>query len=153
MESDEIDEVEELDPAEALARAKAARERVARRVAVPWTWDAYMATSLGVVLWLLVDFPKMAPLIVFPWIIAKMWMTRTRQRRIGVVADGMTNRTSDPLRWWMGGVGIAVIIGGVALASRWEPAMLVVAVVVATVFYVGSRWLNHRLISRIRNAP
>lgn len=152
MESDEVAEVEDLTPAEALASAKAAREHLARRVAVPWAWDAFMATGLGVVLWLSADFPAMASLVVFPWIIAEMWMKRARQRRVGVVSDGSTSRTWDPLRWWVPAVVLVVVLTGLATRDTWAPALRVAAVFAAAIVYVGFRWINHRAIARIRNA-
>lgn len=152
MESDEVAEVEDLSPAEALASAKAARETLARRVAVPWTWDAFIATNLGVMLWLLAAFPTTAPLFILPWVMVEMWMERARQRRVGVVSDGSTSRTSDPLRWWVPSAALVVGLTGIAIHDTWAPAPPVAAVLASAIIYVGFRWINRRAIARIRNA-
>ncbi len=152
MESEERAEREDLSPADALASTRAARETLARRVAIPWAWDAFMAMGLGLVLWLAADFPTTAPFVLFPFPVAAMWMKRARQRRVGVVSDGSTSRTLDPLHWWVPLVAIAAGFTGLALRARWEHAMLTAAVFAAAVLFVGLRWINRRAIARIRNA-
>ena len=150
---DEVYEAEELSPAEALASTKVARETLARRVSVPWTWDAFMATSIGVVLWLSPDFPTTAPFVVVPCTFAVLWMKRARQWRIGVVSDGRTSRTRDPLHWWVPLVAMAVGVTGIWNYDTWAPAAPVAVVLGAAVIYLGFRWINRRAIDRIRSAP
>ncbi|NYI42575.1 hypothetical protein [Demequina lutea] len=152
-ESDDLAEREDLSPAEALASTKVARETLARRVSVPWTWDAFMATSIGVVLWLSPDFPTTAPFVVVPCAFAVLWMKRARQWRIGVVSDGRTSRTHDPLHWWVPLVALAVGETGLWNYDTWAPAAPVAAVLATAIVYVGFRWINRRAIARIRNAP
>src|SRR5664279_2405328 len=99
MESGEVDEAEELSPADALASTKAAREAVARRVAVPWAWHAFPAVGMGV--WTVLIFEPLywwAYFLLAPWPLALIFMNRERWRRVGVEAGGPTGRTSDPLR-------------------------------------------------------
>jgi membrane protein implicated in regulation of membrane protease activity len=152
MESEDRAKRDDLSPAEALASTRVARETLARRVSVPWTWDAFMATSLGVVLWLLADYPTTAPFVVVPCGFAVMWIKRARQRRVGVVSDGRTSRTLDPLHWWVPVVAMAVGVIGIWNYETWPPALPVSAVLAATVIYLGFRWINRRAIARIRNA-
>jgi hypothetical protein len=149
---DEVDEAEELSPAEALASTKAARETLARRVGVPWTWDAFMATSVGLVMWLYADFPTTVPFVVVPCTLAGLWIKRARQRRVGVVSDGRTSRTLDPLHWWVPLVAMAVGVTGIWNHDTWAPALPVAAVLAPAIIYVGFRWINRRAITRIRNA-
>jgi hypothetical protein len=149
---DEVDEAEELSPAEALASTKVAREALARRVAVPWTWDAFMATSIGVVLWLSPDFPTIAPFVVVPCAFVMLWIKRARQWHIGVVSDGRTSRTLDPLHWWVPLVALAVGVTGIWNYDIWAPAAPVAAVLAAAIVYLGFRWINRRAMARIRNA-
>jgi len=153
MESEERAEREDLSPADALASTRIAREALARRVAVSWTSDAFRATSVGVALWFLADFPTTAPFVVVPCTFAGLWMKRARQRRIGVVSDGRTSRTLDPLQWWVPLVAMAVGVTGIWNHHTWAPALPVAAVLAAAIVYVGLRWINRRAITRIRNAP
>ena len=150
---DEVDEAEELSPGEALASTKAARETLARRVSVPWTWDAFMSAGLGAYLCLLAEpRPWWTYFLIAPWPFALILMKRARQRRVGVAADGATSRTRDSVRWWTLGVVLAVLVAGWTFDWRWEHARLGTAVLAAAIVFAGFRWLNHRLVARIRNA-
>jgi hypothetical protein len=144
---------EDLNPAEALATAAAAREALVRRVAVPWTWHAFLALGMGVYLVILAE-PHYwwAYVVLAPWPLALVFMKRLRARAVGVEAEGATSRTSDPLRWWLVGAALAVLFAGLVLETRWEHARLVSAVLATVLLFVGLQWLNHRLIARIRNA-
>jgi membrane protein implicated in regulation of membrane protease activity len=151
-ESDEVDDGEFLSPAEALASTKVARETLARRVSVPWTWDAFIAVTAGVILILVVHFPIEAGYIALVSGLAGLWAKRARQRRIGVVSDGRTSRTLDPLQWWVPLVAIAVGGTGIWNYDTWTPALPIAAVLAAAIVYLGFRWINRRAITRIRNA-
>jgi hypothetical protein len=153
MESGDLDEVEGLSAADALARAKAAREAIARRVNVRWAWDAFMAVGTGLFLFLIVEFPNTLTFLVLSWPIAGWWLKGARQRRVGVVSDGSTSRTSDPLRWWVPSVALVVGLTGIWTHDAWAPALPVAAVGTAAILFVGFRWINRRAITRIRNAP
>jgi hypothetical protein len=151
MESEERAEREDLSPAEALASTRVARETLARRVSVPWTWDAFMAVISGVILILVGQFQIEAGYIGLAAGLAGLWAKRARQWRAGVISDGRTSRTLDPLHWWVPLVAVAV--GGVGIWNQdtWAPALPVVAVFEAAFFFVGLRWINRRAIARIRN--
>ena len=154
MESDEVDEVENRSPAEALASTKAARETLARRVAIPWTWHAFLAVGMGVYAVLIFEpLCWWAYFLLAPWPFALVFMKRARWRRVGVEAGGPTGRTSDPMRWWLAGVPAAVFFAGSMLDTRWEHARFVSALLATVLLFLNLRWLNWRLASRIRNAP
>lgn len=87
MESDGVDEVEVLTPAEALASTKAARERLVRRVAVPWTWHAVMAVGIFAFEYLIVRHPGLGTAGGLVFILAAIVVTRAHERRIGVMSD------------------------------------------------------------------
>ena len=150
----ESDENEELSAADALARASSGRESIARRVAVPWAWDASMAASIGLFMGLIayVSNPWTAIVIAF-WVIAFARLTQLRERRTGVVADGSTRRTFDMLHVWGGLAALAVFAAGLVVGARWwEPAPVIAAVLATAIVFGALRWVNRRAIARIRSA-
>ncbi len=147
---DEVDEAEELSPAEALASTKAARETLARRVAIPWIWHAFLA--VGMCGWPVLIFEPRAYPFIGAWPGTLIAIMAARSRRVGVEAAGATSRTSDPLRWWLAGAVVAVLFAGFTLDTRWEHARFVSGLLATVLLFVGLRWLNWRLVSRIRNA-
>jgi len=153
MESDDVDEAEELSPAEALASTRAARERIARRVAIPWTWHVFLSLGMGVYV-VLIGEPLYwwAYFFIGAWPLVLVSMMSVRSRRVGVEAAGATTRTSDPLQWWLAGAVVAVLFAGFTLDARWEHARFVSGLLATVLPFVGLRWLNWRLVSRIRSA-
>lgn len=153
MESDSSSEREDLSPAEALASTQAGREAIVRRITTPWSWDAAVAVGAGAFGCLIVAFPYPAGVfLAIPGALAAMWVERTRQRRVGVVADGSTSRTFDPVRVWAVGVAVAVCWAGLAASTRWEPAAFIGVVAAAAVMFAGLRWVNRRAVAGIRDA-
>ncbi|NYI42576.1 hypothetical protein [Demequina lutea] len=151
MESDVDGESEELTPAESLASAKAARERLARRVKVPWVWDAFQAVGAGAVVGLVMWSPSLG-FLGAAFYFTFRWLSSARQRRVGVVSEGTTRRTFDPLQLWMILAVLATFATGFAVRTRWAATPLVAAVFIAAVVFLGSRWINRRAIARIRSA-
>jgi hypothetical protein len=149
---DEVDEAEELSPAEALANTKAAREALVRRVKVPWAWDASMAVGGGAFVGLVIRWPQLGSLGA-AFYLTFWWLSSVRQRRVGVVSEGKTRRTFDPLQVWMILAVVATFVTGLAVRTRWAATPIVAAVVFAAIVFLGSRWINRRAMARIRNAP
>ena len=146
-------EREELSPTEALASTKAAREALARRADIPWFWHAFLAAGTGVYLVLVAEpLSWWALVALVPWPIALVVMKRSRERRVGVEAGRATGRTADPLRWWIAGLGVAVLFAGMMLDARWQQARLLSGLVATALLLVGLRWINRRLVSRILDA-
>lgn len=152
MESEERRGSEELSAAEALASTKTGREAIVRRVATPWAWDAAMAVGVCLFACLIVAFPNPGVFLAIPGALAAMWVERARQRRVGVVADGSTKRTFDPVQLWTVGAAVGISWAGLAARTRWDSAPFVAIVIAAAVMFVGLRWVNRRAISRIRLA-
>jgi len=153
MESDELAEDEGLSPAAALANTKAARAALARRVDIPWAWHAFLSLGMGVYVVLIGE-----PLYWWAYFFIGVWpatlfaIRGVRSRRVGVEAAGATTRTSDPLQWWLAGAVVAVLFAGFTLDTRWEHARFVSGLLATVLIFVGLRWLNWRLVSRIRRA-
>jgi hypothetical protein len=150
-ESDERAEREDLSPAEALASTKVARETLARRVKVPWAWDASMAVGGGAFVGLVIRWPQLGSLGA-AFYLTFWWLSSVRQRRVGVVSEGKTRRTFDPLQVWMILAVVATLATGFAVRTRWAATPIVAAVVFAAVMFLGSLWINRRAVARIRNA-
>lgn len=149
-------ELEDLSPAEALASTNAAREALARRVNVPWAWDAFSAAGTGLFVLLVTDPPyPWLILVVAPWPIASVWMRQARQNRLGVALDGVKRRTIGHRLWWFIGIVLAVLIPPAVLDVGWGITRFtpVAAGVCAVMLYVFFRGVNRRVIAAIRNAP
>jgi hypothetical protein len=89
-----------------------------------------------------------------PFWLAALWLKQEREHRAGVVSDGSTSRTRDPVQWWMVGVVLAIFCVGFLSRGRWTwtyaPELL--SVLAASVVFTGYRWINRRAVARIRNA-
>jgi len=152
-ESDDLVGHEELSPAEALASTQVAREVLARRVGVPWTWHAFIAAGLAAYIVLVaVPLPWWAFWVLAPWLPVFVVFYWDRTLRVGVKAGRAAARRSDPLRWWVGVALVAVPFAGMMLDVRWQQARLLSGLFDSLLLFVGLRWLNRRAIARIRNA-
>ena len=155
MESEEVGGLKELSPAEALASARAGRDALARRVAVPWWWDAFSAASTGLFMWAVMNPPRpWLPLLLAPWPIASVWMRQARQNRSGVALDGLKRRVSSRMRWWFIGALLGVWVPAGVLDVGWGITRFVpmAAGICAAILFASFRWVNRLVVEAIRNA-
>ena len=152
---DEVDEAEDLSPAEALAGTQAAREALVRRVNVPWTWDAFAAAATGLLMWLFLQPPfTWLVLVPFAWLFFYFWMRQARLNRRGVAFDGLRRRATRRQKWWYFGVIQAVWATAVALDLVWGRTHVyaVATGISSVVFFAFRRSFNRSVIAAIRNA-
>ncbi|WP_291378466.1 hypothetical protein [Demequina sp.] len=147
----ENDETSELSPADALASTRAGREAIARRIRVPWQWDAGEAVSIGIFMALIAyTSPPWTTMVISGWAIVFLGMVEARRRRTGIVAGGNTRRTFDPLHLVVLVVTLGVFtLGMIAGARWWDGIPVVTAVIAAGVILGGYRWINRRAVARV----
>jgi len=153
---DEVDEAEELSPAEALASTKVAQEALVRRVAVPWAWDAFSAAGTGIFMWLLMEPPyPWFMLALAPWPIANVLIRQARQNRLGVAFDGLKRRTAGRQQWWFLGVILAVWGTAGVLDLVWGHTRVipVAAGICAALLFAFLGSFNRSVIAAIMDAP
>lgn len=141
----------ELSPADALATTRSGREAIARRISVPWQWDAGAAASIGIFMALIAYVsPPWTTIVIAGWTVVYLGMVNTRRRRSGIVAGGNTRRTFDPLHLVVLVVTLGVFTLGMLAGARWwEGIPIVTAALAAGAVLGGYRWINRRAVARV----
>lgn len=148
----ENDEKPELTPADALASTRAGREAIARRISLPWQWDAAEAASLGLFMAAVAYArPPWTTIAIAGWFIAFLCLAEARRRRTGIASAGKTRHRFDPVHVVIFVVAMALFTLGMIAGARWWAGFpLVTAALAAGVILWGYRWINRRTIARLR---
>lgn len=147
----ENDESPELSPTDALASTHAGREAIARRMSLPWQWDAGEALSIGIFMALIAYArPPWTTIVISGWVIVFVFMVEARRRRTGIVTEGKKRHTFDPRQLLVFVATMTLFVAGLVAGARWwEGTPIVTAAAATGVIFGGYRWINRRAVARL----